>query len=155
MFHLLLVSTHHSCLQRLLTASRPHVSVMAIHCPLLHLCPPSLAILTFFLHSQPCYSSLFSKCTHPACTRSLPSALYMHHPSKLMTSLKGLLQYKVCILSNILSAFVLLPPPCFPKGSDFIYNILKWMGNYQAVLVIVQIKKLREMGRKQPPVSNI
>lgn len=64
----------------------------------------------------------------------------MHHPSKLMTSLKGLLQYKVCILSNILSAFVLLPPPRSPKGSDLIYNILKWMTNYQAVLVQVQIK---------------
>lgn len=103
------------------------------------------------LPSVPChidflspFSAPFSKCTHPACTRSLPSALYMHHPSKLMTSLKGLLQYKVCILSNILSAFVPLPPPCFPKDSDFIYNMLKWMGNYQAVLVQVQIKADRE-----------
>lgn len=67
----------------------------------------------------------------------------MHHPSELMTSLKGWLQSKVCILSNILSAFVLLPQPAAasPKGSDLIYNVLKWMGNYQALLVQIQIRK--------------
>lgn len=82
--------------------------------------------------------------------RSLPSALYMHHPSELMTSLKGWLQSKVCILSNILSAFVLLPQPAAaasPKGSDLIYNILKWMGNYQAVLVQIQIRKTAARNR--------
>lgn len=69
-----------------------------------------------------------------------------------MTSLKGWLQSKVCILSNILSAFVLLPQPAAaaaasPKGSDLIYNILKWMGNYQAVLVQIQIRKTAARNR--------
>lgn len=132
--------------QRLLWASAVPLCIwlLSIPCHIDFLSPfPTLLVL------------LILKVHHPACTRSLPSALYMHHPSKLMTSLKGLLQYKVCFLSNILSAFVLLPPPRSPKGSDLIYNILKWMGNYQAVLVQGQIKKLRQMERKQLPVINM
>lgn len=116
-FHLPLISTtHQSCLQTLLTPCRQHeclpIWTSTIIVQGLSDYPVVFIILTFFSRFQPCWSYLFSKCTHHVSSTTLPSALHMHHPSKLMTSLKGLLQYKVCILSNILSAFVLpaLPP---------------------------------------------
>lgn len=92
-------------------------------------------------------------------------ALYMHPPAKLMTSLKGWAQDKVCILSNIVSAFVASSPPPTPKSLGvhplyLIYNILKSTGknNYWAEM-LWDLSKLRNKTEREkkgsPALSNI